>query len=121
MHSVPLLFRANAGFRLKRRFTLGFRLKRRFAQGKWVRVKRLHEARARARSVCASGMRMRVCVCDRGLRRRTGSQPGFLSSPGTGLRCLSRHWWSCSRVVGVSGETFCRFGASLVEVPLFET
>ena len=106
-------FCANAGFSRLRRFT----------QGKWIRVKRQHEARARARSVCVCVRHAHacVCVCDRGLRRRTGSQPGFLSSPGTGLRCLSRHWWSCLRVVGVSCGTFASFGASLVEVPLFET
>ena len=114
-------FCANAGFSQLRRFTLGFSQLRRFTQGKWIRVKRQHEARARTRGVCVRHAHVCVCVCDRVLRWRTGSQPGFLSSPGTGLRCPSRHWWLCLRVVGVSGETLASFVASLVEVPLFET
>ena len=80
-------FCANAGFSQLRRFTLGFSPLRRFTQGKWIRVKRQHEARARARGVCVRHAHACVCVtgsCDGEL----GRSPAFSLHPGPA--CVAR-------------------------------
>ena len=104
-------FCANAGFSRLRRFTLGFSRLRRFTQGKWIRVKRQHVARARARSVCvcASGMRMRVYVCVTGAcDGELGRSPAFSLHPGLAcVACLGTGGRAC-------GSSECRAGRSPV-------
>ena len=84
-------FCANAGFSRLRRFTLGFSRLCRFTQGKWIRLKRQHEARARARGVCVRHAHACVCVtgsCDGELGRSPASSlhpgPACVARLGTG-------------------------------------